>query len=104
MTHVELTNLRDTIDELDEQLVILLARRFQVTRQVGRLKARQRWQAVDAERESQQQQRYRALATQHELNPLLVLKVFRTIVDEVVSNHLSLVPGAQDAPGNAQKL
>ncbi|AOA05115.1 chorismate mutase [Pseudomonas sp. ChxA] len=91
MNNVELARLRETIDELDEQLIILLSRRFQVTEQVGRLKARQQWQAQDSVRESQQEQRYLALATQHGLNPVLILKIFRTIIDEVVCNHLSVI-------------
>lgn len=91
MNNVELARLRETIDELDEQLIILLARRFQVTEQVGRLKARQQWQAQDSVRESQQEQRYLALAAQHGLNPVLILKVFRTVIDEVVCNHLSVI-------------
>lgn len=91
MNNVELASLRETIDKLDEQLIILLSRRFQVTEQVGRLKARQQWQAQDSVRESQQEHRYLALAAQHGLNPELILKVFRTIIDEVVCNHLSLI-------------
>lgn len=91
MNNVELVSLRQTIDELDEQLIILLSRRFQVTEEVGRLKAQQRWQAQDSLRESQQERRYSALAAQHGLNPVLILKVFRTIIDEVVCNHLSVI-------------
>lgn len=89
MDNTELTNLRSTIDELDEQLIVLLSRRFEVTEQVGRLKARQQWQAVDSEREAQQERRYLNLATQYGLSRALTLKVFRTIIDEVVCNHRS---------------
>ncbi|MCU1722641.1 MULTISPECIES: chorismate mutase [unclassified Pseudomonas] len=91
MDNIELASLRHTIDELDEQLIILLSQRFEVTERVGRLKARQRWQAVDPERESQQEHRYSALASQHGLSRALILKIFRTIIDEVVCNHRSFV-------------
>ncbi|MDC6378842.1 chorismate mutase [Pseudomonas graminis] len=89
--NVELASLRKTIDELDEQLIILLSRRFEVTERVGRLKARQQWQAVDFERESQQEQRYLTLATQYGVSPTLILNIFRTVIDEVVCNHRSLI-------------
>ncbi|SNS68105.1 chorismate mutase [Pseudomonas japonica] len=91
VSDVELTSLRQTIDELDEQLVILLARRFQVTEQVGRLKARQRWQAVDPEREARQRHRYLTLAGQHGLDQSLTLRIFRSIIDEVVRNHRAFI-------------
>ena len=91
MNNVELASLRDTIDELDEHLIILLSRRFQVTERVGRLIARQQWQTQDSVRESQQEHRYLALATQHGLSPELILHVFRAIIDEVVCNHLSVI-------------
>lgn len=91
MENVELASLRKTIDELDEQLIILLSRRFEVTERVGRLKARQQWQAVDSERESQQEHRYLTLATQNGVSTVLILNIFRTIIDEVVSNHRSLI-------------
>ncbi|MCJ0762491.1 chorismate mutase [Variovorax terrae] len=87
---------REEIDALDEQIVTLLARRFAVTREVGRLKALHQLNAVDAERERQQALRYEALAGRHGLNPALVAQLFRRIIDEVVLDHRA-IQSAMDA-------
>jgi len=44
----ELLQLRDSIDSIDEEIIAALARRFVVTEQVGRLKARHDLESVDA--------------------------------------------------------
>jgi chorismate mutase len=54
---------------------------------VGEVKKKLALDPVDAEREAQQAVKYRALAVRHGLNPELVVRLFRTIVDEVVVNH-----------------
>lgn len=87
MTGRTLQALRAEIDLLDDELVRLLARRFAVTREVGRLKAREDLPAVDADREAAQQQRYRRIAAASGLAPELVAGVFRQVIDEVVREH-----------------
>jgi monofunctional chorismate mutase len=83
----ELQSLRTEIDEIDEKLVDLLASRFRLTSQVGRLKALHGLEAVDPEREAAQAKRFRELAQRRDLNPDLVNRVFRSVIDEVVKNH-----------------
>jgi chorismate mutase len=83
----DLLSLRADIDDIDEQLVALLGRRFHVTAQAGVLKAREQRQAVDPEREARQARRYEALANAHGLNPEFIQALFRGIIDEVVVNH-----------------
>ena len=87
MPHPELEALRVEIDAIDEQLVELLGRRFQVTARVGAVKKQLALQPVDAERETKQLNKYRALAARHQLDPEFVGRLFRSIFDEVVINH-----------------
>jgi chorismate mutase len=90
MTITELQALRDTIDHLDEDIVALIAQRFAVTHQVGVLKAKYGFEAVDPSREKAQMARYDQLAAQHGLNPHFIRQVFRGLIDEVVSSHKAL--------------
>ena len=90
MQNSELASLREEIDKIDEELVELLSRRFHVTEQVGTVKAIHGLPAVDAEREAKQEQRLSQLAERHGVNPELVSNVFRAIVTEVVSNHVTI--------------
>lgn len=82
--------LRSEIDTIDAQIVELLARRFDITNQVGVLKARNKLNAIDPEREAQQAQHYVALAGEFGVKPALVQQLFRGIIDEVVSNHRAI--------------
>jgi chorismate mutase len=83
----DLAGLRARIDAIDEEIVALLAARFAVTGQVGKLKAALGLAATDTERETGQTERYRQLAEVNALNPRIVNQVFRLIIEEVVSNH-----------------
>lgn len=87
MTHPELETLRADIDAIDAQIVALLAGRFRITSKVGQLKARHALDPVDPDREAAQEARFRALAQVNGLKPELVLRIFRSVINEVVSNH-----------------
>ena len=80
----EIQSLRAEIDEIDSKIVDLLASRFRLTSNVGKLKAAHALEAVDPEREATQEVRFRELARHRNLNPDLVLRVFRSVIDEVV--------------------
>ena len=75
-TQPALARLRERIDEIDGELVALIARRFAVTEQVGELKARVALPAYDPTREAQQLQRLRELSRRLEVNPQVVGEVF----------------------------
>jgi chorismate mutase len=95
MPNADLLDLRAQIDGLDQALVELLGRRFRVTDEVGRLKASSGLVAVDPEREATQEARLRSLAMRHGVNPDVVARIFRTIVEEVVSNHELVAAGRE---------
>jgi chorismate mutase len=83
----QLLEAREKIDQVDRQLVLLLAERFGLTGQVGRLKADSDLEAVDPRREAQKLETLRALAQEHDLDPDLVAELFTRIMAEVVKNH-----------------
>lgn len=83
----ELFHLREQIDQLDRELVMLLARRFELTRHVGEIKARESLEPFDGAREHEKLQRIRALCEEYDLNPDLVSDILAGIMREVVENH-----------------
>lgn len=92
----ELTGLRQSIDNIDAALVHMLAERFKITQQVGRLKAASGLPASDPEREKVQITRLRALAEQSHLDPAFAEKFLNFIVAEVIHHHEQIATGAID--------
>lgn len=90
MEHSELAALRVEIDKIDAHIVELLAQRFDITNQVGVLKAQKKLSAIDPEREARQAQRYTELANEFGVKPAVVQNLFRGIIDEVVINHRAI--------------
>ncbi|MEX0963454.1 MAG: chorismate mutase [Pseudohongiellaceae bacterium] len=86
----ELVAARAEIDTIDRELVALLGKRFELTHQVGLLKASKALDALDASRESQKLAELSSLCKQHNLNPVLVTELFSKIMEEVVKNHRQL--------------
>jgi len=85
----ELLALRAEIDRIDDEILDLLAQRFEVTAKVGELKARSKLDSVDPAREQEKLERIRALAQSKSLNSEFILDLYQTIFDEVVKNHRS---------------
>ena len=83
-----LREYRARIDELDEQLLCLLAERFEITKTVGELKAETGLPAADPQREKEQIARLHEIARNEGMDPVFGEKVFRLIVDEVIRPHL----------------
>lgn len=86
----ELLAARAEIDAIDRDLIALLGKRFDLTHQVGLLKASKALDAVDATRESEKLAELSALCEKHDLNPALVTELFSMIMEEVVKNHRQL--------------
>lgn len=83
-----LQEYRARIDELDEQLICLLAERFEITKAVGELKAKSGLPAADPQREKDQIAQLHEVARREGMDPIFGEKVFRLIVDEVIRHHL----------------
>jgi chorismate mutase len=82
-----LASLRNEIDRLDESLIEILAQRFRITHEIGKLKKTTNLPPVDAQREERQAQMIKDLATKLGLREAVALKVLRVIIDEVVNDH-----------------
>ncbi len=93
MSDDTLRHYRVRIDELDEQLIRLLAERFEITKSVGAYKAEAGLPPADPEREAQQVSRLRALAEEVGMDPAFSEQVFRLIVDEVIRHHVRVAEG-----------
>jgi prephenate dehydrogenase len=75
-----LRETRELIDELDAELVRLLARRMQLARRAGRLKADAGHPVRDVRREAELRSRHRALAEGEGLAPEVVADVFEAVL------------------------
>lgn len=89
----KLLRYRAQIDEIDRQWVLALAKRFEITEEVGALKQRTSLPAGDPEREQQQVRALRSLATEKGLDPELVEEIFCLVTERVRERHREL--GAQ---------
>ncbi len=83
----DLNDLRESLDNIDNALIFLLAERFRVTQKIGVYKSEYGLPAVDEAREKVQFARIEKLARDRGLNPEFAMKMLRLIIDEVVENH-----------------
>ena len=88
-----LAGYRARIDALDDQLIRLLAERFEITKAVGAHKAEVGLPPADPGREAEQVARLRAIAEEVGIDPAFSEQVFRLIVDEVIRHHLKIAEG-----------
>lgn len=89
--HLEtLQSLREEIDHVDEQIILLIAKRFKATAQVGKLKAAHGLEPVDLQREAVQRQQYSRLASENGVNEETINRVFRFLIETVVSDHVAV--------------
>ncbi len=93
-----LQGYRDRIDVLDEQLIQLLAERFEITKAVGAYKAAEGLPPADPDREAAQVARLRSIAESAGMDPGFSEKVFRLIVDEVIRHHVRHAEASQTNP------
>lgn len=100
MTDDVLGGYRSRIDDLDEQLIRLLAERFDITKAVGAYKADVGLPPADRQREKEQVERLRSIAETVGMDPSFSEKVFRLIVDEVIRHHERIAEAniAEDPP------
>ena len=83
----DLNDLRESLDNIDNALIFLLAERFRVTQRIGIYKSEHGLPAVDEVREKIQFARIERLARDCRLNPEFAVKMLRLIIDEVIENH-----------------
>lgn len=93
----EILELRASIDNIDAALMHLLAERFKLTRQVGRLKAVGGLPAADPSRDQQQIDRLTRIADESGLDPDFAIQFRQFIVNEVIRHHERIAAEHKDA-------
>lgn len=91
-----LAELRADIDEIDRDMVALLARRFAVVHRVAVVKAREGLAAVLPERVAQVKRQARALAEDAGINPDLVEQIYGLIIDEACRTEEEFLRNAKE--------
>ncbi|WP_018142605.1 chorismate mutase [Alloscardovia criceti] len=87
--------LRTRIDGIDDQIILLLAQRFQATEKVGELKAAAGFAALDATREAHQLERMSALAEAHGLKVSIAHAYRDFVVTQSKKRHEEIAEQAQ---------
>ena len=87
---MKLDDLRIDIDSVDESIIRLLAKRFELTKSVGQFKAINKMEAFSQTRESEQFERFDKLSKELDLPPELVEKIFCIVRDQVRTNHKAI--------------
>ncbi|MFV2145878.1 chorismate mutase [Isoptericola sp. G70] len=102
----EILALRSTIDNIDAALVHLLAERFRATERVGELKATDGLPPADPQRDRQQIDRLKTIASGAGLDPQFAEEFRNFIVSEVIRHHERIAAdhAAGRRAGNAPPL
>ena len=87
MSDNQLSQFRQSIDNIDAALIHMLAERFRITKAVGSHKAEVGMPPADPEREQEQIKRLRKLAEDAGLDPEFSEKFLRFVIDEVIHHH-----------------
>jgi chorismate mutase len=88
----ELGRLRSSIDNIDAALIYIIAERFKITKEVGRLKAIHGMPPADPVREAAQVRRLRELAGNARLDADFAEKLLAFIIKEVIRHHEAMRP------------
>lgn len=78
---MNLEELRKKIDKINEEIISLFARRFQMTKQIAHVKKRQHIPIDDFQREDLQRETLRALAKRYQLSPSVIEDMFALFID-----------------------
>ena len=87
MTDERLERYRSSIDNIDAALILLLAERFKITKEVGAYKAEVGLPPADPDREAVQIARLRELAEAADLDPAFSEAFLRFVISEVIRHH-----------------
>jgi chorismate mutase len=86
----DLAELRRKVDGIDDQIVDLIHERFEVTNEIGLIKAKNASPALDRNREQEILSRLEDKSSVLSLNPELIRFIYQSILSEVIKNHITL--------------
>src|SRR5215470_8986425 len=95
---MDLSTLRDRIDQVDRQIIALLAERLRVVEQVAVAKLEAASPFRDREREERLLLRLREHATEAGLDPHQIERLYRVVMDMSVAHQEATVRNRPDAP------
>ncbi len=78
---MELTTIREKIDEVDRELVTLILKRFELVSKISEVKKKRNLKTVDAGRESYILSAVAKLAEENGLDGSYMRNIFRAIID-----------------------
>ncbi len=78
---MKLDELREVVDQINEEIIGLFAKRLEVTKQIARVKKEEQLPVDDFGREERQLKMLRAWAQKQGLNPTVVEEIFTLFVD-----------------------
>lgn len=78
---MSLKQLRQEIDNLDEQVIHLVGKRIQLAKQIARIKKEHRLPILDAEREEEIRACVRNLAKEQGLSAPIMVEIMQLILD-----------------------
>jgi isochorismate pyruvate lyase len=84
--------LRSELDDLDRQVVMLLAKRAEVIQEVIDFKRSNSVGAVDKRREDEMLTRIEAIASEANLDPRIARQVLRSVIDSFVMMEQAELP------------
>ena len=85
----KITNLRKEVNEIDTQIIELLARRFHLTGEIGKLKMEEGAEIQDKDREAELEAMYYDLSMQKGLDPEAIHRIFHKIFEESREDQIS---------------
>jgi chorismate mutase-like protein len=77
----EIETLRQLIDEIDQELIILFAKRLRVAKEIGKIKKEKKLPILDREREKQLLHQIRTLSLSQGVKPEMMEKIFGLYID-----------------------
>jgi len=93
---MNLDELRTEIVAIDNEILVLLVKRFKLSEKVGHFKATNNIPVVSKEREKEIFERLRAKAAEAGLDGDVAEDVWRAIIDKVVINHKKIKESLND--------
>lgn len=84
---MNLEELRVEVDKCNKEIVEALAKRFKITREIGKIKAEENLPSLDTSRERLIIRKIRVLAKNYGLNEDMIEEIFLIIMVEVVEEH-----------------
>ncbi len=81
-THTPLLNFREKIDAIDDNIIDLIGRRFELVRQVGLTKIKNNIPVMQSDRVNEVKQRCKARGQQHNIRKEFVENLYQLIINE----------------------